>query len=224
MSSENARNIVELRQLLAAKFPAVRMSVERPEVISDSWPTGLPQIDSILSGGLPKGGITEITSTGIASGSSLVFSTLLQRAYAQGQWLALIDGSNSFDPSTLDPESLSRLLWVRCSNAREAIKAADLLLHDGTLSVVALDLLFCPAIQIRKIPSSTWFRLQRILDHSATALVVLTPEHFITNARARLQLERRFTLESIEQNRETLLAQIVATRPEIASRRLVKTA
>ena len=224
MSSENARNIVELRQLLAAKFPGVRMSAERLEVISEIWPTTLPQLDSMLGGGLPTGAITEIVSSGVASGSSLILATLLKRAHANGEWLALVDGSDSFDPSTVDPESLSRLLWVRCSNAKDAIKATDLLLHDGTLTIVVLDLLFCPAAQLRKIPSSTWFRLQRILDHSGTALVTFAPEHFITNARARVQLEKHFTLESIDQCRETLLPQIVTSPPEIATHRLVKIA
>jgi RecA/RadA recombinase len=140
MSSENARNIVELRQLLATKFPGVRMSAEKPEVSSETWPTTLPQLDSLLHGGLPKGAITEIVSAGVASGSSLILGTLMQRAQANGKWFALVDGSDSFDPSWVNPESLSRLLWVRCSNAKDAIKATDMLLHDGTLSIVALDL------------------------------------------------------------------------------------
>ena len=184
------------------------MSAEKPEVSSETWPTTLPQLDSLLHGGLPKGAITEIVSAGVASGSSLILGTLMQRAQANGEWFALVDGSDSFDPSWVNPESLSRLLWVRCSNAKDAIKATDMLLHDGTLSIVALDLLFCPSAQLRKIPASTWFRLQRILDHSGTALVIFAPEHSITNARARVQLQKRFTLESIEQRRETLLAQL----------------
>ncbi len=224
MSSTNARNIVELRQLLAARFPGVRMSAERPETISDRWPTGVPQIDSLLEGGLPKGAITEIVSTGIASGSSLFVSNLVQRAHANGEWLALVDASDSFDPAALNSESLSHLLWVRCTNTKDAMKATDMLLHDGTLSLVVLDLLFSPPAQLRKIPSSTWFRLQRILENNSTAMVILSPDHMITNATARLTLQKRFTLDSLEHRRETLLAQIAPALPEITAQRFVKIA
>jgi hypothetical protein len=224
MSSSTARNIVELRRLLAERFPGVRMSAERPEIISRHCPTGVPQIDSLLEGGLPKGRITEIVSSGISSGSLLFLGSLLQEARQRGEWLAIVDASDSFDPTGLDAESLARLLWVRCSNPRDAIKATDMLLHDGTISVVALDLLFCAPNQLRKMSSSTWFRLQRILDYNSTALVVLSPEHMISNAHTRLTLEKRFTVDSLDQPRETLTAQIRPAVPEIAARRIVKIA
>ena len=224
MSSSNARNIVELRRLLAERFPGVRMSAERPEGISRYCATGIVQVDSLLHGGLPKGGITELTSSGISSGSLLFLGSILQEAQKRGEWLALVDASDSFDPTGFDPEALSRLLWARCSSAKDAIKATDMLLHDGTISVVALDLLFCAPNQLRKIPSSTWFRLQRILDYNSTALVVLAPEHMISNAQARLALEKRFTLESLDQLRETLQVGIAPAVPEIGGRRIVKIA
>lgn len=224
MSSPNARNIVELRQLLAAKFPGVKMSADPRETIASRWPTGLAQIDSLLAGGLPKGGITELTSTGIASGTSLFLHALIERARENGEWIALIDASDSFDPTALDNEILSRLLWVRCAQAKDAIKSADLLLHDGTLSLVVLDLLFTPPAQLRKIPSSTWFRIHRILENTSTAFVVFSPVHMISNAAARLTLEKRFSLESLDHRRETLLAQIAASSAQPAAQRIVKIA
>jgi hypothetical protein len=225
MSSVNARNIVELRQLLATKFPGVKMSADPRETIADRWLTGVPQIDSL--GGLPKGAITEIVSTGVASGTSLLLHTLIERAHANGEWIALVDGSDSFEPAALENDILSRLLWVRCANASEAVRSADMLLHDGTLPLVVLDLLFNPAVQLRKTPSSTWFRLLRILENTATAFVVLSPEHMISNAALRLKLEKRFSLESLDHRRETLLAQIAAAPAERANhqgQRIVKIA
>lgn len=224
MSSSNARNIVELRQLLAEKFPGVRHTAERPEAIASRCPTGVAQIDSLLEGGLPKGAITEITSPGTSSGTGLFLASLLEQAHARGEWIALVDGSDAFDPSGLDQSLLSKLLWVRCESAPDAMKATDMLLHDGTIPVVALDLLFCPAAQLRKVPSSTWFRLQRTLESNSTALVVLAREHMIGNATARLDLKKRFGLDALEQRRERLVAQIAPSVPEIASRRIVKIA
>ena len=224
MSSSNARNIVELRQLLATRFPGVKMTADPPETMANRWSTGITRIDSLLHGGLPKGALSEIISNGISSGSSLFLHALIERARDQGEWIALIDASDSFDPATLENEMLSRLLWLRCKNAKEAVKAADMLLHDGTLSLVVLDLLFTPAAQLRRIPSSTWFRIQRILEHTSTAFVVLTREHMISNAVARIVLEKRFSLESLDHRRETLLAQIAPSIAEPASQRIVKIA
>ena len=222
MSSVNARNIVELRQLLAARFPGVKMSADPRETIANRWLTGVPQIDSL--GGLPKGAITEIASAGIASGTSLLVHTLIERAHANGEWIALVDGSDSFDPTALENNILSRLLWVRCADAKQAVRSADMLLHDGTLPLVVLDLLFNAPVQLRKTPSSTWFRLQRILENTSTAFVVLCPEHMISNAALRLKLEKRFSLESLDHRRETLLAQIVAAPAEHVTQRIVKIA
>ncbi|MGZ8900659.1 MAG: hypothetical protein ACXW3Z_11235 [Limisphaerales bacterium] len=224
MSSTNARNIVELRQLLATKFPGVKMSADPRETIANRWPTGLVQIDSLLQGGLPKGALTEIISPGIASGTALFLHTLIERARQNGEWIALIDASDSFDPTPFNNEILSRLLWVRCTQAKDAIKSADMLLHDGTLSLVVLDLLFTPSAQLRKIASSTWFRIQRILENTATAFVVLSPEHMISNAAARLTLEKRFSLGSLDLRRETLLAQITPSNAQPAAQRIVKIA
>ena len=223
MSSSNARNIVELRQLLASRFPGVKMTAAR-ETMANRWSTGLGQIDSLLHGGLPKRALSEVVSAGIASGTSLLLRALIERARNQGEWIALIDASDSFDPTNMESDSLSRLLWLRCKTAKEAIKSADMLLHDGTLSLVVLDLLFTPSAQLRRIPSSNWFRIQRVLEHTSTAFVVLTPEHMISNAVARIVLEKRFSLESLDHRRETLLAQIAPSIAEPANQRIVKIA
>ncbi len=226
MKSSKASNIVELRQLLAEKFPGLRMEAGRDESLSKRWPTGLSQFDSLLDGGFAKGALSEIISSGVASGSSLFLSALVGQTHVNGEWLAFVDAVDSFDVTALENESLERFLWVRCSNAKEAIKAADLLLHDGTVPVVILDLISCPAAQLRRIPSSTWFRLQRLLESSSTAFLVFTPEPMISNADARLILEPCFTLESLEKDRELLLAQITPRIEEAvdARRRIVRIA
>ena len=224
MSSANARNIVELRQRLAEKFPGVKMSAGPRERIASRWATGLQNIDTALHGGFPKGAITEIVSSGIASGTSLMISSILERAHGNGEWVALVDGSDSFNPMGLGNDLLSRLLWVRCHTVKEAVKAMDLLLHDGTLNLVVSDLIFAPAVQLRKIPSSTWFRLQRILENNSTAFVVFAPEHMISNAAARLTLQKRFSLNSLDQPRETLLAQVAPAMSEDDGERIVKIA
>jgi hypothetical protein len=221
---QNAKNIVELRRMLAEKFPGVRMTAEAAPSLGTYWRSGLPQLDGALGGGIPKGGITELITPANASGTSLVVNGLLWRAHEQGQWLALVDGSDCFDPCAFDKTLFSRVLWVRCSTAKEAIKASDLLLHDGTIPFIVLDLANCPTLQLRRMNSSIWFRMERVIENTETALVVFTPQPMISHAQARLKLEARFSIDSLEQTREVLTAGMTFSALEARHRRTVKIA
>jgi len=185
------------------------MVAGRPETLVKRWRTGVPGIDFPLGGGLAKSALTEIISSGVRCGSSLVLGAMIRQAQENGEWMALIDGADSFDPGALRNEELSRLLWVRCSNPREALKGTDLLLHDGTIPIVVIDLIGCPLKQLRRIPSSTWHRLSRTVETTATVCPLFTPEVMISTAETRLELQPRFTIESLDTERETLFSQIV---------------
>lgn len=217
------KNIVELRRVLAEKFPGVRMTAGPPETLARRWPTGLAHWDALLDGGLAKSAVTEVVSTGVGCGSALLIVALIQQACRSGEWLALIDGCDSFDPAALPNHELERMLWLRCSSAREAVKAADLVLHDGTAAVAVVDLTFCAPTQLRGVPSSTWFRLQRLAENIPTALLVLTPQAMVSNAETRLRLEPRFSLDALDQPQEMLLNQL-QPQPVRSTGRIVKTA
>src|SRR6266705_6827613 len=139
--------IIDLRKLLTERFPHV--AVTTPTRLF----TGLSFLDEQIGGGLPKGAITELISPQISAGSASLIHALL-RTHLAGETLAcltdsprdesvsprrpdkmsvlqpiaLVDGRDSFDPCSLGNSSLLQLLWVRCTKAVEAIKAADLLL------------------------------------------------------------------------------------------------
>jgi hypothetical protein len=198
-------NILQLRQLLAGRFPHVRTGLD-PVRTAVCCPTGLPQIDTLLQGGLPKGALTELVGAGTGSGSALLVRALLRHAQENHQWLGLIDGQDSFDPTPLDQEILFRLLWIRCHHASQAIKAADLLLRDGNVPLVLLDLTLNPAAQLKKIPATTWYRFQRILEQASTALLVLTPHALVNGVPARLSLHGRFRLDALAKTEAELLA------------------
>jgi hypothetical protein len=205
--ADRVRNIVRLRELLAERFPNARRFVDRRgNNVFSGWPTGIPQLDDLLGGGLAKGAITELVAPHPASGSALIVSALLRRARQNRQWLALVDGVDSFDPAQLDNGSLSRLLWVRCRHAAEAMKAADLIARDNNLPVMLLDLRINPPAQLRKIPSTNWFRLQRILERNAGVLMVLTPFAMVSSAQARISMKGRFRLDDLEETSSALLA------------------
>lgn len=201
-------NIIELRQLLAERFPGLRTRAEdlsaRPRNIR---PTGLAQLDELLGGGLISGTLTEIVAENTGSGSALAMAELIRKTLRQHQFVAIVDGRDSLDVTALD-EDLSRLLWVRCASADQAMQAADLLLRDGNVPLVLLDLVANPASQLRRIPSSTWYRFQRIAEQSPVVCVVLTPRAMVTPARNRLILRSKFSFAALERDSEEILAEL----------------
>lgn len=208
---QSVANIVQLRQLLAERFPNARVGFGRPSLNRSNesrWATGLSQIDSLLDGGLPKGGITELVSPKTSCGSALVISALIRHVARNQQWAGLIDAQDSFDPAAFDSSELRRLLWVRCGKAEQALKAADFLVRDGNLQLVLLDLRMSPPVALRKIPATTWYRLQRCLQDNATALLAITPFTIVGAAQARLRLQSSFTLEALSHTPDELHAQL----------------
>ncbi len=201
--------IVQLRQLLSERFPGARFNAEAlADPVANVYPTGLEQIDFLLRGGLSKGSTTEIVAEKNSSGSALLISALLQKAAEENQIVALVDGQNSFDPASFENHTLSRLLWVRCKSAEQSLKAADFILRDRNVPFVLLDLQLNPAHQLRKIPSSTWYRLQRIVEASSTVFVVFTPTAMVGCAQVRLNLSSRFALDALQKNESELLPKL----------------
>ncbi len=187
--------IAELRRLLSEKFPAQRVKK------GTHFLTGLEPIDE--AEGLPRAAVTEIS--GSLGAGSLIITALVQALRRTRCYGALIDGSRTFDALDLAPQALQRLLWVLCEGANQAVKAADLLLRDGNLPLLILDLQALPPAQLRRIPASTWHRFHRMAEQGNTALAILTPQPMIEGARVRIAAETPGTLEAMTRRRHLLL-------------------
>jgi hypothetical protein len=186
-------NIIELRNLLAERFP-------QPVIAPQSRiASGVAPLDEACGGGLPKGAITELTSPNLSAGTALLIARLLEAADREHYFLALIDGRDSFDPQPLGNARLRNLLWVRCRKTADAVKAADLLLRDGNFPLVVLDLVLNAADELRKIPQSSWYRLQRLVEPAPTAFLVLTRRSMISSAQTKLVLENNWQLADLQQ-------------------------
>ena len=202
-----AANIVQLKELLALKVPGARLGMPDSEPKS-RWPTGIKKIDALLRGGLAKGAMTELVAPPAGSGGAMIIQALLQRSCDAKQWMALIDGQDSFDPGPVGNRVLSRLLWVRCETAAQAIQCADLILRDHNLPLIVLDLALNPSQQLRKIPASTWHRFRRLIEDQFTAFVLITPNALASSTQDRLFFEAGFSIKALDQTREELLETI----------------
>ena len=212
-----SRKLIDLRQLLAEKFPQTTPSV------TQCLATGIPAIDDPMGGGLPKNAITELTAPNPSAGSALLIHALLQTAHRNGFFLALIDGRDSFDPHTSGSLVLPNLLWIRCRKAAHAIQAADLLLRDGNFPLVVLDLVLNAAEELRKIPQTHWYRLQRLVEAAPTAFLVLTRRSMISSAQLKISLDNAWRLEDLEKENLTQRLHVAVNRVHGARETLART-
>src|SRR5213083_2960472 len=218
----SSSKIIDLRKLLAERFP------HAPATAATCLVTGLPFLDQSIAGGLPRGAITELISPRTSAGSASLIHALIDGAYRDTYFLALIDGRDSFDPCGLNTASLRHLLWVRCSKASEAIKAADLLLRDGNFPLVIIDLVLNLAEELRKIPQTSWYRLQRLVEMIPTACLVLTRYEMVASAQLKLVLENSWDIPTFETQDALSRLQVVVKRshlqPEVSRLRYLATA
>src|SRR5439155_27191979 len=96
-------NIIQLRELLAKRFPGLKTRAEERLNRGNLWATGLPQLDEVLQGGLARGGLTEIVAGQLGAGSTLLMCSILRQAVQEGQLSAFVDGSDSLDITQFEP-------------------------------------------------------------------------------------------------------------------------
>jgi hypothetical protein len=96
---------------------------------------------------------------------------------------------------------LKRLLWIRCHKLDQVMKSTDLLLQGGGFGRVVMDVTDVPLPQLRGVSLASWFRFQRAIEKTPTALVVISPESMVKSAAA---LVLRLEMKSAEWT--TLLA------------------
>ena len=232
--------LADLRALLSQRFPKAvskaLQSVEREAALVSfkTLPTGVQAWDG-LTGGIRLGEVTEVC--GGTGGAGLVLDSLLG-ACARAGWLgAWVDAGDNLEVSDWAPDSLERMVWVRCPGSPEgkgrsaqravgfelgesttgplsdaarvftaltALKAADLLLRDGNLSWVVLDLQGLSQKELQRVPASAWHRFHRVVEERANVLLVLTPRPMVEGVRVRVVVEEEWGLEALETPRHQL--------------------
>jgi recombination protein RecA len=142
----------------------------------ETAPFNLSEIDR-LTGGLPRGGLTEICGPPCSGRATLLSSAVASRT-AGAEACALVDGRDSFDPYSAEAAGvqLEQLLWVRCRNMDQCLRATDLILQGGGFGLIALDLSALPPKTVRYVPLNVWFRFRRAVENTSTILLLLDQE------------------------------------------------
>jgi len=169
----------------------------RDHRIAEAVSSGIAEIDS-LAGGLPRGSLTEICGPPCSGRMSVLLAALAARTM-QREACALVDSRDAFDPYSAEAAGidLKNLLWVRCRNIDQSLRAADLILQAGGFGMVALDLSDIPTETARRVPLNAWFRFRRIVENTPTIFLLLEQE---SNARTCASLVLRLGMNSARWN------------------------
>jgi|SRR5271165_1255128 len=180
---------------LAGVTPASRLEIRpAPEMV----PSGIAAIDA-LTGGLPRGCLTEICGPA-SSGRTTLLLAALAAATHRGEFCAVVDASDALDPHSVNAAGvdLDGLLWVRCGESsrkltqqqrkrenretrtnpsehrlEQVLRATDLLLESGGFGLIVLDLADLSPQDARRVPLTTWFRFRRAIEHTPTILLAI---------------------------------------------------
>jgi hypothetical protein len=166
-------------------------------------------LDEALGGGFPRGQLSEIIGER-SSGRASLLARLLAAATARGELAALVDALDMLDVESAAAAGvdLGRLLWIRgsvvsqpglCrdSNQRameQAVRALSLVLGAGNFGLVAFDVGEAPAESLRRLPFTTWLRLQRMVEGRQT---ICDLDVRVIRARARVKEEAGVALATV---------------------------
>jgi hypothetical protein len=188
---ESALRVRKLDRTLTTALPAIDR-VDPSALVA----TDLAALDAALRGGLPRGQLSEITGPRSSGRTSVLFQ-LCAAATRRGDIAAIVDTFDRLDVASASAAgiALDRLLWIRGQaltrvgpsdlferTMDRALKALNLVLQAGGFAVVAIDLADVPPLALKRIPFTTWLRVQRIIEASDTACVLVTPEPLARSA------------------------------------------
>ena len=171
--------------------------------------------DDAVAGGLPRGQVSEVVGPASSGRTSVAWAALAAATRRGESVALIDTFDRFDPPTAhacgID---LSRLLWVRgqavskTSGAIDpawlpgvravngpgtfvervidrAIKSLNLVVQSGVCTLVVIDLIDLPAPALRRLPASTWFRVERAIDGSDTAVLILAAQPVSRSAGGR---------------------------------------
>jgi hypothetical protein len=169
-------------------------------------PFRVAALDARLMGGIPRGQVSEVVGPSSSGRTTLVWRWMAAATQAgvSVALIDTLDRFDPASAAACGI-ALDRLLWVRGQAISRtpgaidpvwlpgvravggpgtlleravdrALKSLNLVLQSGVCPVVVIDLADVPLAALRRIPYTTWLRVQRLLEGSDTTCVLLGPE------------------------------------------------
>jgi hypothetical protein len=171
-------------------------------------PSGIPAIDA-LTGGLPRGCLTEIYGPS-SSGRTTLFLAALAAATRRGEFCVVVDASDALDPHSVAAAGveLDRLLWIRCDGDSQK-ENSPRRRRDTEKTSVPQD-----RIESRNMNQSE-HRLEQVLratdlllESGGFGLIVLDLGDLPSQAARRIPLTTWFRFRRAIENKPTILLAI----------------
>ncbi|HET9318100.1 MAG TPA: hypothetical protein VFQ51_21075 [Vicinamibacteria bacterium] len=173
---ESLEELLRARRL-QAEAPPLRGEDRRLQPLA----FGVAALDGRIAGGLPRGALSEVHGPA-SSGRTGLAIALCARTTGRGALVAWVDPADRFDPASASEAGmdLTRMLWLRGGKASSlpgALSALGTVLGSGLFEVVVLDLAGVVPDEMRRLPNTSWIRLQRMIEDSPTALLLVAASH-----------------------------------------------
>ena len=163
-------------------------------------------LDRGLAGGLPRGQVSEVVGPASSGRTSVAWAALAAASRRGESIALIDTFDRFDPPTAhACGVEMSRLLWVRGQAVSKtaaaidpawlpgvravngpgtfiervidrAIKALNLVVQSGVCTLVVIDLIDVPAAALRRLPASTWFRIERAIEGSDTAVLILAAQ------------------------------------------------
>lgn len=206
-----ARSAVEslLRERKLDRTLTTSRPLEAPVV---GVPFNVQALDTYLQGGLPAGQLSEVVGPASSGRTTIVWQWMAAatRRGDTVALVDTFDRFDPASAAACGID-LDRLLWIRgqaisktaCAvdpvwlpgvrtvegpgtmverTIDRSLKALNLVLQSGVCPVVVLDLADVPPTTLRRIPYTTWLRMQRVIEGSDTTCVLIAPEPLARSA------------------------------------------
>jgi len=181
------------------------LPVPAPGGAHDALPTGIAPLDRLLGGGVPRGALSEVTGARSSGRTSVLQAMLASAINAGELVALIDPLDMFDPPSAAAAGiDTRRLLWIRgepwqagpaaaayvapqagsraagpatraLAVVERGVKSLNLVLQAGGFGLAVLDLAEVPAAVIRQLPWTTWLRLQRVVEGTSIACVVVGP-------------------------------------------------
>jgi hypothetical protein len=160
--------------------------------------TGHVGLDARMSGGVPRGQVSELVGPR-SSGRTAVMLQMIAAATRRGELVALIDALDMFDVESAAAcgVDFDRLLWIRglvvmnpgmCRDLNQravvqAVRALTLVLDARNFGLVVFDAGEAPSDAVRRLPFTTWLRLQRMVEGTSTVCLLVGSDRLSRSPR-----------------------------------------